>query len=71
MAHVQHDFHFNPEAGAAATVVLTVFSFVLNVDFAQMDIVAQFVTHVIQGAAAAIACIVGFYTVKNQIKKSK
>jgi hypothetical protein len=70
MAHVDHNFHFNPQLGALATVFFTVFSFVFRINLAEADALAQFITHIIQGAAATIACIVGFYTFKNQINKS-
>lgn len=68
MPHVHH----HTEAGAAATVLLTVFSFLLNINLAQADAWVQFVTHVIQGGAATAACIVGFLTIKKLIdEKSK
>jgi hypothetical protein len=68
MLHVQHDFDFSETNGAAITIVLTAFSFLLEINIEQADTVAQFVLHVLQGAAASLACIVGFLTIKKHYK---
>jgi hypothetical protein len=40
----------------------------LEINIEQADTVAQFVLHVLQGAAASLACIVGFLTIKKHYK---
>lgn len=68
MPHIDQNFHFTPENGTALTILLTVFSFLLQINIEQADAVAQFVLHIVQGAAAALACIVGFLTIKKHYK---
>ena len=71
MPHINHDFNMNETTGATVTVLLTVFSFTLDINIYELDAVALFVTHVLQGAAATIACVVGFFTFKSHIQNGK